>query len=114
MAGTLSRYEGMRGFRTWKPYTFALQRHILSYADAHNSKNVRGYILLNKHYTLSVKSRMRQIILECRNQKEGATYILRAEDVRSWNEWVNILTITLTHIGNIWFEEQHQQKNNGK
>ena len=49
MAGTLSRYEGMRGFRTWKPYTFALQRHILSYADAHNSKNVRGYILLNKH-----------------------------------------------------------------
>lgn len=30
---------------------------------------------------------MRQIILECRNKKEGATYILRAEDVRSWNEW---------------------------
>ena len=57
---------------------------------------------------------MRQIILECRNKKEGATYILRAEDVRSWNEWVNILTSTLTHIGNIWFEEQHQQKNNGK
>ena len=110
MTGVLSKYEGIRGFRSWKPHTFSLQRHVLTYSDVGHSNNVGGYILLNKHYSLSVKSRTKTIILTCRNKAEGGTHTLRADNVQSWNKWVQVLTDTITQIGNAWSRQQHEEE----
>jgi hypothetical protein len=103
MSGVLFKYEGMRGFRSFKPYLFTLQRHVLFYSDVDNNNITRGYIVLNEKYTLNVKSRTSTIILTGGN---GIAHTIKAKSAKFCNEWVEVLTDTIIQIGREWFREK--------